>query len=74
MNRVLYKRIDDRMLVLTKAEVAEFDQREIDAIARRESQVPVKTDAERVMALEVDNELLKERLAVLETKLEAKET
>ena len=55
-------------ILLDKVEVAEFDQREIDAVARRENQVPVKTDAERVMALEVDNELLKERLDALETK------
>ncbi len=68
MKRGLYKMMGHDKVLLTRAEVAEFDQAEVDAVARRTNQVPVKTDAERVMALEVDNELLKARLDALETK------
>ncbi len=62
MHRRLFQIVGGEKILLTKAEVAEFDQRELDAVVRRANQVPVKTDAERVMALEVDNELLKARL------------
>ena len=61
MNRVLYKWVDDRMLVLTRAEVAEFDQLEADAAARRLNQVAEKTEREQIA-------VLTERIAALEAK------
>ena len=52
MIEIPFKWIDDRMIVLTGAELAEFYQREIDAVERRRNQVPKLTIEERLTAVE----------------------
>ncbi len=52
MIRGLFKMVDGQKILLTQAEVDDFDAREVAAVERRKNRVPEKTFEERLAALE----------------------
>ena len=51
MHRRLFKTVEGQKRLLSKLEVAEFDQREVDAVARRRNQVVEPTLQDQLDAL-----------------------